>query len=171
MRVWYTCISSLTPTASVWSSLQTWSLPSPPWRTSRNSWGSRTWATRWEMTPCDAVARDKMLTHHFCLPLYPSLHPPADHRGLAVHRPSGGPSLPLVVCHYYHPGHPGHLLRCQFQLHTWQPLSMKAKTHTYTHRCVCVCVSSRIFQQFHLKHTFHKDLKARSMYVVHSESF
>lgn len=54
----------------------------------------------------------------------------SDDRRLAVHRPGGGPPLPLVVRHHYHPGHPGHLLRCQFQLHTWRPLSMKDKTDT-----------------------------------------
>lgn len=99
----------------------------------------------------------------------PSTPPPPDHRGLAVHRPRGGPSLPLVVCHHYHPGYPGHLLRRQFQLHTWQPLSMKAKTHTHIH--THTPTTSTIFQQFHFKHTFHQYFKACSMYVVRSERF
>lgn len=64
----------------------------------------------------------------FCTP--PPPPPPLDDRRLAVHRPCGGPSFPLVVCYHHHPGHLGHLLRCQFQLHTWRPLSMKDKTDT-----------------------------------------
>lgn len=36
-----------------------------------------------------------------CFRLFP------DDGGLAVHRPGGGPPLPLVVCHHHHPGNPG----------------------------------------------------------------
>ena len=59
---------------------------------------------------------------------------PPDDRRLAVHRPGGGPSLPVVVCHHHHSGHPGNVLGCQFQLHTRWPFPIKDSTHAHTAR-------------------------------------
>lgn len=124
VRARYSCSGSPTPTASAWSSLPTWSPPLKPWHTWQSSWRNKTRMTRWER----ARRRRCRDTQAECRLIAFSVPPLPDDRRLAVHRPCGGPSFPLVVCHHHHPGHLGHLLRCQFQLHTWQPLSMKDKT-------------------------------------------
>lgn len=126
VRARYSCSGSPTPTASAWSSLPTWSPPLKPWHTWQSSWRNKTRMTRWERARrrrCTDTQAECRLIAFFVPPL-------PDDRRLAVHRPCGGPSFPLVVRHHHHPGHLGHLLRCQFQLHTWQPLSMKDKTDT-----------------------------------------
>lgn len=131
VRARYSCSGSPTPTASAWSSLPTWSPPLKPWHTWQSSWRNKTQMTRWERAwrRCSRDAQTEWWLIAFLYPPPPP-PPPLDDRRLAVHRPCGGPSFPLVVCYHHHPGHLGHLLRCQFQLHTWRPLSMKDKTDT-----------------------------------------